>query len=487
MKLKELLKGVKVITSCADTDTEISKVVSDSRKSVKDCVFVAICGGKRDGNDYACEAIKKGAAAIVSEKNITGIKNLVVVENARSALAIMQSNYYGNPAKDMRVIAVTGTNGKTSVSYFIYNILTTAEKRCGLISTVETLINGEKMDFGGGGAVTDISSAMTTPDPETLYKILDVMRKEGCEYVVMEASSHSLSQHRLDGLHVNIAIFTNLSPEHLDFHGDMENYFASKLMLFENCDTSIVNTDDEYGKRIAKKYKEKTHTCSLTEKSDYRAEQIKCGSEGCEYLLLSEDATLRINSVICGEYTVYNTMLAAVCALYLDIDAAFICEGIRFTNKISGRMEKYKNYNIYIDYAHTPGAMENVIKSVRNFAGGKKITVLFGCGGDRDKTKRAVMGRISTSLADNTIITSDNPRTEDPYKIIGDILTGVVKGKEHVVIPDRKEAIKYAVKTMKKDEILLLLGKGHENYEITKNGKTGFDEREIIAEALGEK
>lgn len=487
MKLKELLKGVKVITSCADTDTEISCVVSDSRKAVKDCVFVAICGVKRDGNDYACEAIKNGAAAIVSEKDITGIKNLVVVENARSALAIMQSNYYGNPTRDLRVIAVTGTNGKTSVSYFIYNILTTAGKRCGLISTVETLINGEKMDFGGGGAVTDISSAMTTPDPETLYKILDVMRKEGCEYVVMEASSHSLSQHRLDGLHVNVAIFTNLSPEHLDFHGDMENYFASKLILFENCDISIINTDDGYGKRIAEKYSYKTLTCSLTEKSEYRAEQIKCGFDGCEYLLLSDDATLRINSVICGEYTVYNTMLAAVCALYLDIDAAFICEGIRFTNKISGRLEKYKNYNIYIDYAHTPRAMENVIKSVRNFSGGKKITVLFGCGGDRDKTKRGVMGRISTSLADNTIITSDNPRTEDPYKIIGDILTGVVKGKEHTVIPDRREAIKYAVKTMGKDEILLLLGKGHENYEITKNGKTSFDEREIIAEALKEK
>lgn len=487
MKLKELLKGVKVINSCADINTEISSVVSDSRKTAKDCVFVAICGGKRDGNDYACEAIKNGAAAIVSDKDITGIKNLVVVENARSALAIMQSNYYGNPAKDMRVIAVTGTNGKTSVSYFIYNILITAGKRCGLISTVETLINGEKMDFGGGGAVTDISSAMTTPDPETLYKILDVMRKEGCEYVVMEASSHSLSQHRLDGLHVNVAIFTNLSPEHLDFHGDMENYFASKLILFENCDTSIVNTDDEYGKRIAEKYKDKTLTCSLTENSQYRAEQIKCGFDGCEYLLLSDDATLRINSVICGEYTVYNTMLAAVCALYLDIDAAFICEGIRFTNKISGRLEKYKNYNIYIDYAHTPRAMENVIKSVRNFSDGKKITVLFGCGGDRDKTKRAVMGRISTSLADNTIITSDNPRTEDPYKIIGDILTGVVKGKEHTVIPDRREAIKYAVKTMGKDEILLLLGKGHEIYEITKNGKTSFDEREIIAEALKEK
>ena len=487
MKLKELLKGVKVISSNADMNTEISYVVSDSRKAVKNCVFVAICGGKRDGNDYACEATEKGAAAIVSEKNITGVKNLVIVENARSALAIMHSNYYGNPAKDMRVIAVTGTNGKTSVSYFIYNILTTAGKRCGLISTVETLINGEKIDFGGGGAVTDISSAMTTPDPETLYKILDVMRKEGCEYVVMEASSHSLSQHRLDGLHVNVAIFTNLSPEHLDFHGNMENYFASKCILFENCDTSIVNTDDEYGKRIAEKYKEKTLTCSLKENSEYRAEQIKCGFDGCEYLLLSDDATLRINSVICGEYTVYNTMLAAVCALYLDIDAAFICEGIRFTNKISGRLEKYRNYNIYIDYAHTPRAMENVIKSVRNFAGDKKITVLFGCGGDRDKTKRGVMGRISTSLADNTIITSDNPRTEDPYKIIGDILTGVVKGKEHTVIPDRREAIKYAVKNMEKDEILLLLGKGHENYEIKGNVKTGFDEREIIAEALKEK
>lgn len=487
MRLEELLNGVKIISSDADMNTEISLIVSDSRKAVENCIFVAICGGKRDGNDYVLEATEKGAAAIVSEKNITGIKNLVVVENARSALAIMQSNYYGDPAKDMKIIAVTGTNGKTSVSSFIYNILMTAEKKCGLISTVETLINGEKIDFGGGGAVTDISSAMTTPDPETLYKILDAMRKEGCEYVVMEASSHSLSQHRLDGLHVSIAIFTNLSPEHLDFHGNMENYFASKRILFENCDTAIVNTDDDYGKRIAEKYSYKTVTCSVKGKGEYRADRINCGCNGCEYLLSSENAVLRINSVICGEYTVYNTMLAAACALYLDIDAAFICEGIRFTNKISGRLERYKNYNIYIDYAHTPKAMENVIKSVRNFSDGKKITVLFGCGGDRDKTKRAIMGRISTSLADNTIITSDNPRTEDPYKIIGDILTGIVKGKEHIVIPDRREAIKYAVKNMEKDEILLLLGKGHENYEITKDGKTSFDEREIIAEALNEK
>lgn len=487
MKIEKLLDGVEIIKVCVDKETHICDIVSDSRNVGLGSVFVAIYGEKRDGNDYICNAMEHGAALIVSEKDLAPNIPHIKVKNARQSLAVMCSNYYGNPTKDMKVIAVTGTNGKTSTAWFIYNILISAGKNCGLISTVGCMINRKEGKYGGGGATNDICSAMTTPEPEVLYKIFYDMKRAGCEYIVTEASSHSISQHRLDGTHIDAGIFTNLSLEHLDFHKSIENYFNTKLSLFEKCKFAIINADDEYGKRVYEKYRDKSVLCSINDHKGVYADKIESDENGTRYVLFSDDATVRINSVICGKYTVYNTMLAAMCCMKLGIFPDYISDGIRFTERISGRLERYKGLNIYIDYAHTPYAMENVIKSVRAFSKNKKITVLFGCGGDRDKSKRAEMGKIASELADKTVITSDNSRSEDKNEIIKDILVGIEKDKTHFIIPDRREAIIYAVKSMRENEILLLLGKGHETYEISKDGKRHFDEREIIEEALSEK
>jgi len=481
MKLGDLLKGIDIIEKGASLETEIGFIANDHRRVKANTVFVAINGTKRNGNDYIGEALKKGAVTIITDDTKRAMDNLpyVIVGDAREALSKMWSNFYRNPSNNIKTVAITGTNGKTSSAFFLFNICRHVGISCALISTIGCFINEKPIEIDGGGSVSDVAAAMTTPDPETLQYLYNKMKENCVEVAVIEASSHALAQKRLCGIEIEIGAFTNLSREHLDFHGNLDEYFYAKEELFKISKLGIVNIDDEYGKRLKEKYVN-IYGFSTKEKTNFFANNIKLNSIGCEYSLIHGEDKIDIKTDIIGKFTVYNSLLAASCAMLLGIEKTAIVEGIKMTKEIKGRLERYENKNIYIDYAHTPEAMKNVIQSIRRIDGKKRLIVLFGCGGDRDSGKRAEMGRICSAYADYTVITSDNPRSEDPQKIIADILSGVDKSKEYIVIENRKEAIEKIAPCLKENEILLLLGKGHEEYEITKDGKRFFSEREVL-------
>ena len=485
MRLSSLMQGIDIVGCSVQLDIEISNIISDHRKGTKNSIFVAINGTKRNGNDYIENARKNGAIAVVtdSEETYKNTDNCVLVKNARRALAKMWSNYYGNPSRSIKTVAITGTNGKTSSAYFLYNILREAGVPCALISTIECLVNNERIETSGGGSVVDISSAMTTPDPEALYYLYNKMKEKDVKVAVIEASSHALGQERLSSVDIEIGAFTNLSREHLDYHKTVEQYFEAKKKLFEICKYCVVNIDDEYGCKLAD-IRTDAVCISKNEGSNFYATNIDCSAKGCKYDLVSNDGKTTINSSIAGDFTVYNTMLAVVCAKLLQIDNNAIRKGIKRTKSIKGRMEKYKDKSIYIDYAHTPKSVEQIIKSVRQIEPFKRLIVLFGCGGDRDKGKRAEMGKIATEQADYAIITTDNPRTEEPIQIINDIISEITEKNNYLVIPDRKEAITYLAKSIKENEVAVLLGKGHEEYEIIGQEKRYFNEREILNEVF---
>ena len=485
MRLLELLDGVNVIRCKQSLYVNVEHIICDHRRARKNSIFVAIKGTKRNGNHYIQEAVSSGCIAVVTDDENFCIEEIpyILVKNARETIAKMWSNYYHNPSKDIKTIAITGTNGKTSSAFMLYNILREAKICCGLISTVGCFINGVEIDTYGGGMVSDISAAMTTPDPEILCYLYNKMKEMNVKYAVIEASSHALVQQRLSSIEIEIGAFTNLSMEHLDYHKNLEEYFSAKEKLFELCKIGIINVDDEYGKRLKEKYIN-SYSYSIKENSDFKAECIALSSNGCNYKAKIGNKYLDVNTNIIGEFTVYNTLLAVSCATLLGVDDESIKQGISKTINIKGRMEKYGNKPIYIDYAHTPKAMEKVILTIKKFEKDKRIIVLFGCGGDRDKGKRAEMGKIATELSDFTVITSDNPRTEDPYEIIEEIKLGIKKEAKYMVIQSRREAITYVAKELGENDVLLLLGKGHEDYEITKEGKQKFSEREILDEVF---
>ena len=486
MTISRLLNGVRVICSKMELNFTIEKPFSDSRKAINGGAFVAIKGEKRNGNDYIMQVIEKGAKCIITDDYESYNKNprTILVENARKALAFMWDNYYDNPTKDMSIVAITGTNGKTSCAYYLYNILKEAEKKRGLISTVECLINDDKYETNGGSAVPDIIGAMTTPDPEILYSIFDKMRLNGVEVVVMEASSHALEQDKLSPLSIKVGAFTNLSSEHMDFHANMEKYYLAKRKLFELCEYAVINTDDEYGKRAASEIKCKVVTCSVNF-GDCIARDIKLSSEGYTYKFCSDNLCLDISGHISTRFSIYNTNLSIAMALILNIDKRKIKDGILNTKSIKGRLERVENTNIFIDYAHTPCAINGTLKSLREIFPKKRIIALFGCGGDRDREKREKMAKTVFDGANMAIITADNSRNESICAIFRDILKGVPDGKDFVIISKRRSAIKYALSIMQNDDVLILLGKGHESYEIDKNGMHYFNERQIIEEVLG--
>ena len=481
MKLNELIHKDEILDGNVDLEIKIESITSDSRNVQKNSVFVAIKGEARDGNEYILDAINNGAIVIVTEQKPQDEKvPHVMVKNARSIISKMYSRYYGlnNKAK---IIAVTGTNGKSTVSYFIYNILRCANKSAGLISTVECLTNDKKLDLLGGGATSDIASAMTTPDPEKLYGALYEMQKQGIDYVVLETSSHAIEQSRLDGLKVDFGVFTNLSSEHLDYHKTIKNYFFSKSKLFEKAKVGIVNIDDAYGKRLVETYKN-IYSFSIHKSANFSASQIEQSGELTSFVF-NFGEQIQLKTKMIGEYNVYNASLASSVAVLLGIEGEKIKEGIEKT-EVKGRLERVYS-NVYIDYAHTPIATEAVLKALKENEKGKRIIALFGCGGQRDVAKRAKIGKIASSLADVLIITSDNSRSEEPLEIIKDILEGVDRQKMHMIIPKRKDAILYACSILTENDVLILLGKGHENYEIDKSGKHYFDERVILSEVLG--
>jgi UDP-N-acetylmuramoyl-L-alanyl-D-glutamate--2,6-diaminopimelate ligase len=489
MKLSELCVGIAIPEGFENI--EIEGIKTDSRQVTRGDLFLCIRGLKTDGHLYIADAAKNGAAAILVAEDYEGEMPdvpLLRTDDTRHAAALLYNTWYGDPAGKLHVIGVTGTNGKTSVTFMLRAIFETAFYRCGVIGTVNCYSAGRRMEIRR----SDPLSNMTTPDPEELYRILAEMVKDGVEYVFMEVSSHALALGKPDAIHFDAAVFTNLTEEHLDFHGDMEQYFEAKKRLFSMCDRAVLNVDDAYSRRLRELVSCPYVTCSAKgNAADYIATQI-CdhGVDGNEYRLVASDKRFTVRTPIPGAFSVINTLEAATLACSLGISPSVVMTALGALSGVDGRMERvrlgvFADYSVFIDYAHTPDALENLLLTARGIRKrGERVVLLFGCGGDRDTGKRKKMGELAVTLADFVILTSDNSRSEDPMKILCDIQEGMGRG-DYVIIPDRRRAIEFAVREAHTGDIILLAGKGHEEYEIDRDGKRFFSEKRIVAEAAG--
>lgn len=483
MKLQELLKGVNTISSKGNLDIEISGIAYDSRKVNKGDLFICVSGYKYDGHNYISDAIQKGAVAFITEKDTAAAEAVMVkVESSRSAMPILASNFYGNPSQKLRLIGITGTNGKTTTTYLIKSIMEANKKKVGLLGTISTQI-GDKIYI----------SSRTTPEALDLQCLFREMADSDVDYVVMEVSSHSLDLGRVEGCNFKIGVFTNLTQDHLDFHKTIENYRNAKKKLFYMVKgANIINVDDEHGKIIAdelKKLGTKLITYGIDNKADIMAKNIEITSKGVGFTIVTPEYEAELNIRIPGKFSVYNALAAATAAYAEGIHRDIIREGLNKVDNVPGRSEIIKTdtpYTVIVDYAHTPDGLQNILASVKEYARGRIIT-LFGCGGDRDKEKRPIMGNIAGKMSDYSIITSDNPRTEEPMDIIRQIEVGIKStGCDYICIENRRDAIKYALAMARPDDIVLLAGKGHETYQILKDRTIPFDEREIVEELLRE-
>ena len=492
MLAKDLLRGVSVQGAKELLLGDVTGVVTNSNAVRRGDMFICINGSHTDGHLYAEDAVRRGASVIVCERPVSAKVPAVTVENTRSAAAYAFSNLYGSPSDSMKMIAVTGTNGKTSVTFMIREILRAAGYRCGLIGTVRCMIGDDVTDIGGGSETTD-TAAMTTPDPAILYRILAEMKKRGVTHVIMEASSHSLSQHKLDPIIPDVAVFMGLSPEHLDYHVTMENYFSAKSVLFRNAKRCIINGDDPYGLRLCETAAH-NHIKTFAEhprdtKNCVWCENVMCGRGEVEYVLCGNGVSIPVKCAMPGRFGLYNSLLASAAALECGVSQKTVSDAMTGFSGVPGRMEtvaRFGNMRVIRDFAHTPDALRGVLEITAKDSGGK-VWLVFGCGGDRDPSKRPVMGKIASDMADHTVITSDNCRSENRNAIIEDIMRGFDRTKPHSVIPDRSDAIRYAVMNADDGDTVLLCGKGHENYEITADGMRPFDEVQITISAIEEK
>ncbi len=457
-------------------DVEITGIAYDSRQVMPGYAFVCIKGFETDGHKFVESAIKNGAALIVAEDEVKADVPVCYVDDTRKTLADMACIFYGNPSKDFKLVGITGTNGKTTVTYLIKSILDQAGARVGIIGTNQNII-GDKV-------LLTKSTTPTTPNSLELQKIFSEMKESGAEYVVMEVSSHALDLSRVRGCQFDVGVFTNLTRDHLDFHKTMKNYMLAKAKLFEHSLTGAINTDDEYGKQIYELHKSGAIlTYGLENGCDVCAKDIKITPRGVNFTITYKETDYPMFLCIPGMFSVYNAMSAVCACINLGIDMETITNGLKAAVGVLGRVEVVPTdteYTVIIDYAHTPDGLENIIRAMKSFAKGKVIT-LFGCGGDRDNSKRAPMGEIAGNLSDFTIITSDNPRTEEPLSIIRMIEEGIkTTNGDYIVIPDRREAIAYALDNAKADDVIILAGKGQETYQIIGKEKFDFDERVVV-------
>ena len=480
MKLRDLLENVDILDTNVDLNTEITAVASDTRKDMgPGCLFVALSGFAFDGNRFIGKALEKGAVAVVTAKKPEGGVPYVLVENDRIALARIGSNFYGHPSEAMTMIGVTGTNGKTSTTLILKHILEkTTGAKVGLIGTMENRIGQEILP-------TD----RTTPESIELQALFAQMRAAGCRYVVMEVSSHAIALHRVEGIQFEVGAFTNLTEDHLDFHKTMEAYGATKAELFRHCNKAVTNFDSPWGQPVVAACKGEVLGISVDGQGNLMGKNPEFRADGLSFTAVSGKERVQVEVPIPGRFTVYNVLTAMGIAMQLGVALPDAAAAVRDVSGVRGRVEVVptpgKDYTVLIDYAHTPDGLENVLASVRGFCKGRLIAV-FGCGGDRDRTKRPIMGSIGVKLADLAVITSDNPRTEDPNAIISDILAGLGEAKNYVVEENRKKAIHYAMDIGQKDDIIVLAGKGHETYQEIHGVKHHMDEREIVADYLTE-
>ncbi len=478
MKLSELLQDIAVQECNVDTEIEISGVSYDSRNVQEGELFVAMTGYETDGHRYIPMARQKGAVCVLCEKKVDDAP-CVVVADSRAALAQLGRNWYGDPAASMTMLGVTGTNGKTTTTYLLKDILEkTRGAKVGLIGTNQNMIGDEVLP-----------TERTTPESFELQGLFRRMLDAGCTHVVMEVSSHALTLKRVAGIRFAVGIFTNLTQDHLDFHKTMEEYCDAKSLLFHQCAVGVYNAEDPWAHRLIA-----NATCPLVSigenRAKLRAENIALHAQGIAFDAVTEQERQHITVGIPGGFMVYNTLGVLAAAQAVGISLAESAEVLAKTSHVKGRVEVVPtdgDYTILIDYAHTPDALENVLRAVRGFATGRVIA-LFGCGGDRDKTKRPIMGGIAARLADAVIVTSDNPRTESPNAIIADIVDGMI-GTEtpYAVIESRIEAIHFAIDHAQAGDVIVLAGKGHETYQIIGREKHHLDEREVVADYLKER
>ncbi len=480
MKLKDLLTGVSVLETNADMEQEIGQVFYDSRKVEPGSLFVAVAGFAADGNRFIPMALEKGAAAVVTARKPEGEVPYILVESDRLALALIGCNFFGHPSGDMQMIGVTGTNGKTSVTLLLKQVLEkTVNAKVGLIGTMENRI-----------ADLVIPTERTTPESFELQALFAQMHSAGCTHVVMEVSSHAIALERIGGVHFDVAAFTNLTEDHLDFHRTMENYCDTKAELFARCDRAVANLDDPWFDRVTARAACDVLTTSVKGSGALSAKDLQLHADGVGFTACHGGKEVAVHLPIPGKFTVYNALTVLGIALQLGICLEDSARALKEAKGICGRIEVVptpgKEYTVLIDYAHTPDGLENVLTAVKDFCKGKLIAV-FGCGGDRDPMKRPIMGRIGTELADFAVITSDNPRTEDPMAIICDMLNGVDAPQEkYTVIENRRKAIRYAMDKAEKNDIIILAGKGHETYQEICGVKHHLDEREEVAAYLEE-
>ncbi len=470
MRLSELLRDVCVLSEYYDR--EISTVTDKTADAEQNCAFVCVKGSRADGHKFADEMIKKGAAAVIVNKDL-GLKEQIIVDNTRKAYALMCKNLFGRSADRLEIIGITGTNGKSSTASPVRDILKALGIQTGMIGTVKIYAGDETFP-----------ATMTTPDPYDIHRLFSVMESMNIKYCIMETTSQALHQMRHSGIHFKVGVFTNLTQDHLDYHKTMEEYKKCKKELFYNCDTAVMNCDDESFPYMSGGINAKIVTYGKSENADLKAENIKLYPDGISYDLLGK----RIKYGVPGMFSVYNSLASIGSVMGLGFSLDDIIPVLGEVKAVKGRLEVLKtdtDYSVVIDYAHTPDGFLKALQSVNEFTKNRVITV-FGCGGDRDKTKRPKMGRIATDCSDVVIVTTDNPRTEDQSIITKEILLGTVGSKAEVItIEDRTEAITYALKIAQKGDTVLLAGKGHETYQIIGKERRHYDEREVVSRILG--
>ena len=481
MKLKELIKNLNYKHLENISDYDIKGISSNSNCIQPGYLFVAIKGRRFDGHNFLNQAIDRGAKAVIVEKNLPLKKKVakILVGDSQAALVYVCTSFFSYLRENLRVIGITGTNGKTTVCYLIENILACAGQASGVIGTVNYRI-GNKV----------YSAVNTTPCADILQSFLHEIVLAKYKYAIIEVSSHALAQRRVDGIAFSSAIFTNLSREHLDFHGSLANYFSCKLSLFKRLTRgafAIINTDDIWGRRLVRKTKSRLLTFGIEHPAQIRAKNLKLGIEKTRFTAVTPRGNIEIESALIGRHNVYNILAAIGAAFVEDIDCSDIAAGIKRIRFIPGRLERVdcgQNFLVFVDYAHTEDALSKILKAVREISK-ERIVLVFGCGGDRDKAKRPKMGRVATKLADFSIITCDNPRSENPKQIISDILQGVNKSTNNCkVVLDRFQAILKALSLARNRDIVLIAGKGHESTQLFADKTIPFNDRKAVEEIL---
>ncbi len=489
MELTQLLNSLHVIQVTGEVQRkDVADIVYDSRKVQKNSVFVAIKGYKTDGHKFLQDAINKGAVAVVVEDDdsipdelITHSKIAkIVVNNSRTTLAELSKGFYKDPTSKIKLIGITGTNGKTTSTFILKNILQSAGYKTGLVGTIANYVGDEKVD-----------SKLTTPEANDLNRFFYDMIEAGCSHAIMEVSSHSLVLNRVFGLDFSAAIFSNITSDHLDFHNTFDEYLNAKKILFDGLSSNsfaLINSDDASGKEIVKDCKAKLISYGMSDNLDYQIKNIKYDLNGTDFTITNKNVNYKIHTTLIGTFNAYNAASAFATAHSLGIDANKIVEGIKSSPQVPGRFEVLGNRNkkVIVDYSHTADSLEKALQAVREIVKDKnQVVTVFGCGGDRDKTKRPVMGKVASDLSDKVFVTSDNPRTENPYEIIKDIIKGISKNN-YEIEENREEAIKNAIQRSDENAVILIAGKGHENYQEINGVRNHFSDQEIAQKYLAE-